>query len=110
MLVAFWDEKYKPLYKEVDNVSSLGYNFLVILRKEDRKMIFEKMAGIIAEHVGCEVAEITESTTFEDLGVDSLDTVEMVMKLEEELDVELELEGKFETVGELSKFIESKIG
>ena len=73
-------------------------------------MIFEKMAEIIAEHVGCDVSEITEATTFDDLGVDSLDTVEMIMRLEEDLGVELELEGKFETVGELSKFIESKVG
>ena len=73
-------------------------------------MIFEKMAAIIAEHTGCDVSTITESTTFEDLGVDSLDTVEMVMSLEEDLGVELELEGKFATVGELAKFIESKIG
>jgi len=72
-------------------------------------MIFAKMAEIIAEHVGCDASTITEGMTFEELGVDSLDTVEMVMRLEEELGIELELEGKFETVGELSKFIESKI-
>ena len=72
-------------------------------------MIFQKMADIIAEHIGGDASAITEGTTFEELGVDSLDTVEMVMKLEEELDVELELEGKFETVGDLAKFIESKI-
>ena len=73
-------------------------------------MIFEKMAAIIAEHTGCDASTITETTTFEDLGVDSLDTVEMVMRLEEDLNVELELEGKFATVGELAKFIESKLG
>jgi len=72
-------------------------------------MIFAKMAEIIAEHVGCDVSTITEGTTFEELGVDSLDTVEMVMRLEEELGVELELEGKLETVGELAKFVESKL-
>jgi acyl carrier protein len=72
-------------------------------------MIFKKMAEIIAEHTGGDAAEIAETTTFEELGVDSLDTVEMVMKLEEELDVELELEGKFDTVGDLAKFIESKL-
>ena len=47
--------------------------------------------------------------TFESLGIDSLETVEMVMELEEELDVELELEEKMNTIGELVDFIESKI-
>ena len=72
-------------------------------------MIFEKIAEIIADHTGGEVSEITRETTFEELGVDSLDTVEMVMRLEEELEVELEMEGKFETVDDLVKFIESKL-
>ena len=71
--------------------------------------VFEKIAAIIAEHTGSDVAKITEETTFEDLGVDSLDVVEMVMKFEEELGVELELEEKFETVGALAKFVESKM-
>jgi len=71
--------------------------------------VFDKIAEIIAEHTGGDVADITESTTFEDLGVDSLDIVEMVMKFEEELNVELELEDKFDTVGALAKFIEEKI-
>ena len=73
-------------------------------------MVFEKMAEIIADHIGEGVGEITADTTFEQLGVDSLDTVEMVMRLEEELGVELALEGRFETVGALSEFIESKLG
>jgi len=71
--------------------------------------VFEKISAVIADQTGCDVAEITESTTFEDLGVDSLDIVEMVMKFEEELGVELELEEKFESVGALAKFIEAKI-
>ena len=53
--------------------------------------------------------EITRDTTFESLGVDSLDTVEMVMDLEEELGVDLEMEEKVSTIGELVDFIESKI-
>ena len=72
-------------------------------------MVFEKIAAMIADHTGCDVSEIKESTTFEELGIDSLDIVEMVMKFEEELDVELELEEKFETIGALAKFIESKL-
>ncbi|MCL2046830.1 MAG: acyl carrier protein [Oscillospiraceae bacterium] len=72
-------------------------------------MVFEKMAAIIAEHIGGDVADITMDTTFEELEVDSLDTVEMVMKLEEDLEIELELEESFETVGELVAFVESKL-
>ena len=53
--------------------------------------------------------DIKPETTFESLGIDSLDTVEMVMDLEEELGVELELEEKVSTVGELVDFVESKV-
>ena len=76
---------------------------------EEIEMVFEKIANLIAEHVGCEVSAITAETTFEELGVDSLDTVEMVMQLEEELDIELELESKMATVGELVAFVETKL-
>jgi acyl carrier protein len=71
--------------------------------------VFGKIAEVIADHTGGDIAEITESTTFEELGVDSLDIVEMVMRFEEELGVELELEEKFDTVGALAVFVESKI-
>lgn len=71
-------------------------------------MIFETIAKLIADHVECDVSEITPETTFESLGIDSLDTVEMVMELEEELGYELELDQKLTTVGELVEFAESK--
>ena len=73
-------------------------------------MIFEKLTRIIAEQVGCAADEIKPETTFEALGVDSLDTVEMVMKLEEELGIEVELEGSLKTVGELARFVEARMG
>jgi len=72
-------------------------------------MILEKVLKLLSEHSDADVAEITMDTTFSDLGIDSLDTVEMVMELEEELGVELELQEKLSTVGELVKFIESKM-
>ena len=71
--------------------------------------VFQKVAEVIAEHTSTEVSEITEATTFEQLGVDSLDIVEMVMRFEEELGIELELEEQYATIGELVKFIESKM-
>ena len=73
-------------------------------------MNLEKLVKIIADHVECDVTEIKENTTFESLGIDSLDTVEMVMELEEELGAELQLDEKLVTVGDLLRFIEKKLG
>jgi acyl carrier protein len=73
-------------------------------------MIFEKLASILAEHCDIDVFGITMDTTFETLGIDSLDMVEMLMELEEDLGVELELDEKVETVGQMVRFVEKKIG
>jgi len=73
-------------------------------------MVMEKLTKLLAEHLDTDPAEIKAETSFESLGIDSLDTVEMVMELEEELGVELELNEKVATVGELAQFIEKKLG
>ena len=70
-------------------------------------MVFETIAKLLAERNDCDVSEIQRDTTFQDLGIDSLDTVEMLMDLEDELGMEIELDQKVETVGELVDFIES---
>lgn len=69
---------------------------------------FEKVAELIAEHVDCDVQSVQADTKFADLGIDSLDTVEIVMQLEDKLGKEIELDQKVETVGELVAFIEAK--
>ena len=71
--------------------------------------MFEKIRSYLASELYISEDEITRDTTFESLGVDSLDTVEMVMDLEQELGVELEIEEKIATVGELVDFVESKV-
>ncbi len=71
--------------------------------------MFEKIANYLAAQLDISADDITAETTFESLGVDSLDTVEMVMDLEDELGVELELEEKISTIGELVAFVESKL-
>ena len=73
-------------------------------------MVFEAIAELIAERNECDPSEITRESTFADLGIDSLDTVEMLMDLEDKIGVEIELDQKVETVGELVDFIEAKIG
>jgi acyl carrier protein len=72
-------------------------------------MVFQAIAELIAERNDCDVSEITAESTFQDLGIDSLDTVEMLMKLEDKIGVEIELDQKVETVGELVAFIEGKM-
>lgn len=71
-------------------------------------MIFEKVAAIIADNKDLDVASIKPESTFEELGFDSLDTVELVMAFEEEFGIAIELEdGGIKTVADLVKLIES---
>ena len=71
--------------------------------------MFEKIQSYLAAQLDISADEITRETAFESLGIDSLDTVEMVMDLESELGVDLEMEEKLNTVGELVDFVESKL-
>ena len=72
--------------------------------------MFEKLAKFAAKQLDLDLAEITPDSTFESLGIDSLDIVEMIMDLESELGVELEMEDqKIATFQELADFIESKL-
>ncbi len=73
-------------------------------------MMYEKLVNYAAKQLELDAAEITPTSTFESLGIDSLDIVEMIMDLESELGVELDLEDqKIATFGELADFIESKL-
>ena len=72
--------------------------------------MYEKLVSYAAKQLELDVSEITPDSTFESLGIDSLDIVEMIMDLESELGVELEMEDqKISTFQELADFIESKI-
>jgi len=71
----------------------------------------EKVKAIIAEQLGVKQEEVTPTASFiDDLGADSLDTVELVMALEEEFGIEIPDEDaeKMTTVGEAIKYIEEK--
>ena len=75
------------------------------------KDVSQKVKSMVAEHLGIEETKVTEEANFiDDLGADSLDTVELVMAFEEEFGSEIsdsEAE-KILTVGDAIKFIESK--
>ena len=71
---------------------------------------FEKVNGIVADQLGVEAEEIKEDSTFvDDLGVDSLDIVELIMRFEDEFGVEIpdEKAEKIKTVNDIVKYIDS---
>lgn len=73
--------------------------------------VTDKVKSIIAEQLGVKLEEVTQEATFvDDLGADSLDTVELVMALEEEFKVEIPDEDaeKMTNVGQAIKYIEEK--
>ncbi len=72
-------------------------------------MVFDAIAELIAERNDCDKSDITMDSSFRDLGIDSLDTVEMLMNLEDKLGKEIELEQTVETVGDLVRYIEDRI-
>lgn len=72
--------------------------------------MYEKLVSYAAKQLELNPEEITPDSTFESLGIDSLDIVEMIMDLESELGIELEMEDqKITTFQELADFIETKL-
>jgi acyl carrier protein len=75
--------------------------------------IESRVRDIIVNELGVEPSKVTTEASFvEDLGADSLDTVELVMAFEEEFGIEIPDEDaeKMETVGEAMKYLEEKEG
>jgi acyl carrier protein len=70
--------------------------------------IATRVKKIVVEHLGVDEDKVTEAASFiDDLGADSLDTVELVMAFEEEFSVEIpdDAAEKIQTVGDAVKFI-----
>ncbi|MET1026692.1 MAG: acyl carrier protein [Dongiaceae bacterium] len=73
--------------------------------------IAERVKKIVIEHLGVDEAKVTETANFiDDLGADSLDTVELVMAFEEEFSCEIpdDAAEKIQTVKDAIDFIKSK--
>ena len=74
--------------------------------------IAQKVKAIIAEQLGVKAEDVTDTASFvDDLGADSLDTVELVMALEEEFGIEIPDEDaeKMTNVGEALRYVEEKV-
>ena len=70
---------------------------------------FEKVRGIVADQLGVDAEEVKEDSTFvDDLGADSLDIVELIMRFEDEFGVEIpdEKAEKIKTVNDIVKYID----
>ena len=74
-------------------------------------MEFEKMQGIIAEVLDIDKSKITLESTFEELGADSLDVLQIIMGIEDAFDIEIDNEEaeKIVTVGDAVEQIKNAI-
>lgn len=69
-------------------------------------MTFDKVAAIVADYKGIDVADIKEDSAFTDLGLDSLDMAELAMNLEDEFGVTIELDASLKTVADIVRLID----
>ena len=79
----------------------------------DMKQLEEKVKDIIVEELGVERDKLTNDASFmEDLGADSLDTVELVMAFEKEFDIDIpdEEAEKLRMVGQALQYLHEKMG
>ena len=81
------------------------------VEKTSSESIEERVINIVCEQMGVSRDKVTRETSFvNDLGADSLDTVELVMEFEDEFDLSIpdEEAEKIQTVGDAIKYIEEK--
>lgn len=72
-------------------------------------MIIDKILKIIGEQLEMDIEELNTETSFEELGVDSLDLFQIVIEIEEEFDIQMEDTEAIKTIGDAVKFVEQKI-
>ncbi len=70
-------------------------------------MTIEKIKKVLSANLDIDIETITEDSTFDDLGIDSLDAVELLMDLEDEFGIELEASEMGHTVKDLADYINS---
>ncbi|ERI92186.1 acyl carrier protein [Clostridiales bacterium oral taxon 876 str. F0540] len=73
------------------------------------KMIFEKIREVIGSQLGIDEEEIKLETSFEDLGVDSLDLFQIIIELEEAFNIQIEDAESIKTVEDAVKYVEARV-
>lgn len=73
-------------------------------------MYFDVIAKVVADRIGVDPSTIKPESSFADLGIDSLDTVDLLMSLEDEIGIEIDLDEPVATIADLDRFIQSKKG
>ncbi len=71
-------------------------------------MIFEKLQGIMEENLSIERDEIKLDSTFQSLGIDSLDTFQLIIEIEEEFGIEVESPENMKTIKDVVDYIQEK--
>lgn len=67
---------------------------------------FEKVVSIVADHRDIDKNAVTSETTFAELGLDSLDMVELIMAMEEEFNTTLEMNNDIKTLGQAAALVD----
>ena len=85
---------------------------VVVVKAADKASVLSDVRAIISEQLGTELVKVAADSKFVDLGADSLDTVEIMMALEEKFEVTLDEEGAegIATVSDAADLILSKLG
>lgn len=71
-------------------------------------MVFEKIRNIICDQLNVEEEKVTLETSFEDLGVDSLDLFQIVIEIEEEFNIQIEDAEAIKTVSDAVNFVQER--
>ena len=72
-------------------------------------MVFEKIKEIICDQLGVDANKVNLDTSFDDLGVDSLDLFQIIIEIEEKFDIRIEDTEGIKTVSDVVDFVEEKI-
>lgn len=67
----------------------------------------EIIQNLLQENIGIDPSEVNEDSTFDSLGIDSLDMVELICSLEDEMDIEFGEPEGLETVGDIIEYVNS---